>query len=116
MAPSEIATALTVAQPTSAPTDAEAFEVLRDLAKGKTAPLAPELLARQALDVTVGADFPVRRAALEALLRRLASAKKGGVVVAARLKRLPKRRKRSSPCSRGWANSSAESAGARYLD
>ena len=53
----------------------EAFEVLRGLARGKTGALSAETLARHVLRVTEGADFPVQHAAMEALLRRLRSAR-----------------------------------------
>jgi hypothetical protein len=50
----------------------ETWEALIDLA---VRPLVPApLLAAQALEVTRGADWPVRRAAMEALLRRAKSA------------------------------------------
>ena len=48
----------------------EAHRALVDLARGKTGKIPPEWLATQALRVTEGADFPVQRAALEALIRR----------------------------------------------
>jgi len=50
----------------------ETWQALIDLA---VRPLVPApLLAAQALEVTRGADWPVRRAAMEALLRRAKSA------------------------------------------
>jgi hypothetical protein len=61
--------------------ETEAFEVLRSMAHGKAGALSAEALARHALAVTAGADFPVRRAAMEALLRRVSSARSGLRVV-----------------------------------
>src|SRR5258708_4386881 len=51
----------------------EAFQVLQELAHRKTGTLPEALLARHVLTVTAGADWPVQRAALDAVLRRLAS-------------------------------------------
>jgi len=59
----------------------EAFQVLRSLARGKTGALSAEALARHALQVTGSADFPVRRAAMEALLRRVRSSRDGALQV-----------------------------------
>ena len=64
--------------------DAEAFEALRDLARGQCGKLRPEALARHVCEVTAGADFPVRRAALDAILRRRAFAQRDGLRVATR--------------------------------
>ena len=50
----------------------ETWEALTDLAVRPLVPAA--FLAAQALEVTRGADWPVRRAAMEALLRRAKSA------------------------------------------
>ena len=50
----------------------ETWQALVDLAVRPPVPAA--LLAAQALEVTRGADWPVRRAAMEALLRRAKSA------------------------------------------
>ena len=55
----------------------ETWEALLDLA---VRPLVPApLLAARALEVTLGADWPVRRAAMEALLRRAKSAESEGL-------------------------------------
>jgi hypothetical protein len=62
----------------------EAFQVLRSLARFKPGALSAEALARQALDVTQGADFPVQRAAMEALLRRAGSSRNGELRVVRR--------------------------------
>lgn len=51
--------------------DAEARAVLATEADGRTGSLAPEAVADHVLRVTQGGDFPLRRAALEALLRRV---------------------------------------------
>ena len=58
--------------------DREALEVLRGLAEdhGPAGGIAPEALARHVLEVPPGADWPVRRAALEALLRRRDAARR----------------------------------------
>jgi hypothetical protein len=50
----------------------ETWEALIDIAVKPLVPAA--LLAAQALEVTRGSDWPVRRAAMEALLRRAKSA------------------------------------------
>ncbi len=55
--------------------------MLRSLARGKTGALSAEVLVRHALKVTEGADFPVRRAAMEALLRRVRSSRDGDLCV-----------------------------------
>jgi len=67
--------------PTDEMSETEAFRVLHSLAHGKSGPLTPEILARHALQVTHGADFPVRRAAMDALLRRIGSARNGNLIV-----------------------------------
>jgi hypothetical protein len=55
-----------------APLDlAETREVLGELARRKVGQLSAELLVGQVLAVTEGADWPSRRAALDALLRRV---------------------------------------------
>jgi hypothetical protein len=66
-----------------APTAArlEALRVLTDHAERDGAKLLAEPLARRALAVTVGGDFAVSLDALEALLRRLDSARNGDLVV-----------------------------------
>ncbi|MHB8416839.1 MAG: hypothetical protein ACYDCL_02100 [Myxococcales bacterium] len=64
--------------------ESEAFEALCELARGKSGKLPPAFLARQALAVTSGGDFAVQRAALEALLRRSASARSEKLRISAR--------------------------------
>ncbi len=61
-----------------APVDAglEAFAVLCDLARGKSGGIPPDWLARQAMRVTEGGDLALQRAALDALVRRVASARR----------------------------------------
>jgi hypothetical protein len=54
----------------------ETFAELREMAARKGALIPPEELARQILRVTKGADWPVRRAAMDALLRRLEFARR----------------------------------------
>ena len=60
----------------------EALEALVQVAGRRTFPIPADLLARHALDLPGEWDWPVRRAALEALLRRLASARSQRIVVA----------------------------------
>ena len=55
--------------------DTVAFEALVHLAGRRTLPISAELLAEHAMALPGGWDWPVRRAAFEAILRRLASAR-----------------------------------------
>jgi len=55
--------------------DTEAFETLVHLAGRRTLPISAELLAEHAMALPGGWDWPVRRAAFEAILRRLSSAR-----------------------------------------
>jgi superfamily II DNA or RNA helicase len=64
--------------------DLEAYRVLLGRAHRKTGAVPAEVVVRHVLAVTRGADWPVRREALEALLRRLASAQADRLGVAAR--------------------------------
>ncbi len=67
---------LSTAPVTFTPTqDTEAFETLVHLAGRRTLPVSAELLAEHAMALPGGWDWPVRRAAFEAILRRLASAR-----------------------------------------
>ena len=68
---------------TSAPDD-EAYQVLLGRAHRKTGAVPPELLVRHVLAVTAEADWPVRREALEALLRRVAFGKADGLRIVSR--------------------------------
>ncbi len=52
--------------------ETEAYQTLLARAQRRTGRVPPELIARHALAVTRGADWPVQRDALEALLRRFA--------------------------------------------
>src|SRR5918996_1029608 len=78
-------TGLARATANAAPADTpplEALDVLTDEADGRSGNIPPALLAAQAIRVTAGADFPVQKAALDALLRRLSSARaEDGLVV-----------------------------------
>jgi hypothetical protein len=67
-------------------TPEETLATLTDLARRRTLPLAPERLAAHVVTVTEGADWPVRRAALDALLRRLAFLERDELRVIARPK------------------------------
>ncbi len=62
----------------------EAFEELRSRASGKLGRLPPEMMATHVLAVTAGADWPVQRAALDAVIRRLAFARRDALEVASR--------------------------------
>jgi superfamily II DNA or RNA helicase len=62
----------------------EAFEVLLSIAERKTGRIPASLLGRHVLSVTSEADWPVQRAAMEALLRRCKFAKQDALEVASR--------------------------------
>jgi superfamily II DNA or RNA helicase len=62
----------------------EAFQELRSRASGKLGSLPADTVARQVLAVTAGADWPVQRAALEAIIRRFTFARRDGLEVASR--------------------------------
>jgi hypothetical protein len=62
----------------------ETREVLLELARRKSGKLPAELLVEQALSVTVDTDWPSRRAALEALLRRLGFADRDDLAIVSR--------------------------------
>jgi hypothetical protein len=62
----------------------EAFEVLLSFAQRKTGLIPAPLLARHVLSVTSDADWPVQRAAMDALLRRCKFAKQDALEVASR--------------------------------
>jgi len=64
--------------------DLEAWQELSGRAEGRTAPIPARLLVRHVFDVVPTAEFPVRRACLEAILRRLASAERDELAVAER--------------------------------
>jgi superfamily II DNA or RNA helicase len=78
------------AQSASAPRSAnEALEALIQMAGRRTLPIPAELLARHALDLPGEWDWPVRRAAFEALLRRLALARSQRIAVVRGPRRSP---------------------------
>jgi hypothetical protein len=97
---------LVLHQPVVALDGLEAQRALLDLAHGKTRRIPGELLAAHVLHVYREADWPVQRAAMEALLRRLAFAERDGLRVAERPARAAvlgdysTRRPREAP--RGW--------------
>ena len=62
----------------------ETREVLFELARRKSGKLPADLLVDQALAVTVDTDWPSRRAALEALLRRLGFADRDDLAIVSR--------------------------------
>ena len=64
------------------PPESETFATLLLLAERRTGPIPAELLVRHVLSVTAHAGWPVQRAALEAVLRRLAAAKQDELAVA----------------------------------
>jgi len=64
--------------------DAEAYQTLLARAHRKTGGVPPELVVRHILAVTADADWPVRREALEALLRRVAFGKADGLQIVSR--------------------------------
>ena len=64
--------------------DLEAFQELRSRASGKLGGLPADMVARHVLSVTTGADWPVQRAALEAVFRRFSFARRDGLKVATR--------------------------------
>jgi hypothetical protein len=70
--------------PESPTDDSEAHAVLLSLAERKTRSVLAPLLTDHVLAVTRGADWPVRRAAMEAILRRSAFASRDALRVASR--------------------------------
>jgi len=62
----------------------EAFEELRNRASGKLGELPTEMIVRHVLSVTKGADWPVQRAALDAIVRRFSFARRDALEVASR--------------------------------
>ncbi len=71
--------------PADRPTDeTEAFRTLLSLAHGKTPPVPEELVVRHVMRITQGGDWPLRRAALEACLRRFDFAARDELRIAAR--------------------------------
>ena len=68
----------------SAPAELEAYQTLLARAHRKTGAVPPELLVRHILAVTADADWPVRREAFEALLRRVAFGKADGLQIVSR--------------------------------
>jgi hypothetical protein len=63
---------------------AETREALLEMARRKSGRLPATLLVEQVLRVTEGTDWPCRRAALEALLRRVGFAQRDGLMIAER--------------------------------
>jgi len=66
------------------PTEVESYQALLARAHRKTGAVPPELMVRHILAVTAEADWPVRREALEALLRRVAFGKADGLQIVSR--------------------------------
>ncbi len=65
-------------------TDTETYETLLARARRRTGAIPPEVVVHHVLSVARDGDWPVRREALEAVLRRLAGAKSEGLQVASR--------------------------------
>src|SRR6186713_1649442 len=55
-------------------TDGEAYQALLSRARRKTGGVPAEAIVRHVLSVTQGGDWPIQRDALEAVIRRCASA------------------------------------------
>jgi len=64
--------------------DLEAFQELRTRVPGKLGELPADMVARHILSATNGADWPVQRAALDAIVRRFSFARRDGLEVASR--------------------------------
>jgi superfamily II DNA or RNA helicase len=64
--------------------DFEAARMLRSIAHGKTRRIASDLLVNHVMVITAHAGWPVRRAAMEAILRRLQFAERDELKVATR--------------------------------
>ena len=64
--------------------DTEAFQVLASLAHNETGSVPAEILVHHVMRITRGADWPVRRAAMEACLRRFEFADRDELRVAER--------------------------------
>ncbi|MEK7703545.1 MAG: DEAD/DEAH box helicase [Myxococcota bacterium] len=64
--------------------DREAYEALRGLAHRRAGAIPPESLAAHVLSVTEGGDWPVREAAIEAIIRRWGFARRDELVIAKR--------------------------------
>lgn len=64
--------------------ETEAYQMLLARAQRRTGRVPPELIARHVLSVTRGADWPVQRDALEALLRRFAFGRADRLQIVAR--------------------------------
>jgi len=65
-------------------TGLEAYQVLHELASGKLGELPVDLIVRHVLHLSMGADWPVQRAALEAVIRRRTFARRDRLRVARR--------------------------------
>jgi superfamily II DNA or RNA helicase len=62
----------------------ETFQQLCGLAEGRTGVMPAEMLATHIMDITAGGDWPIRRAAMMAVLARFGFAKRDGLRVARR--------------------------------
>jgi SNF2 domain-containing protein/helicase-like protein len=65
-------------------TETEAYQTLLARARRRTGRVPPELIARHVVSVTRGADWPVQRDALEALIRRFAFGRADRLEIVAR--------------------------------
>ena len=86
MTPSPLSASATPAMPASereeTETETETYQALMLLADRKTGRIPSDLLVRHVISVTSGSGWPVKRAAVEATLRRLAAAARDGLAVA----------------------------------
>jgi hypothetical protein len=73
----------TPSTPPSEGPSSEAYLSLLDLARKAASQVPPEMLARHVLSLTADADWPVQRAAMEAVLRRVTAARQDELSVAA---------------------------------
>jgi len=64
--------------------DLEAFQELRSRVSGNLGGWPAEMVARHVLSVTTGADWPVQKAALDAIVRRFSFSRRDGLKVASR--------------------------------
>jgi hypothetical protein len=69
---------------TSPQTMEETLEELRSVAARRTGRIPAELLARHVVTITEGGDWPLRRAAMEAIVRRCKFGERDGLVVTCR--------------------------------
>src|SRR3989339_1245358 len=64
--------------------ESETVKTLRLMARGKTGAIPPNLLIDHVLTIAHASDWPLQRAAMEALLRRISFAKRDKLRITAR--------------------------------